>query len=79
MDLTTTYMGLKLKSPLLVGAATPLTEDLDNTKRIEDSGASAIVLHSFFEEQLEKERLELHHHLTHGTESFAEALFNQRP
>jgi dihydroorotate dehydrogenase (fumarate) len=74
MDLTTTYMGLKLKSPLVVGAATPLTENIDKIKTIEDAGASAVVLHSFFEEQLEKERLELHHHLTHGTESFAEAL-----
>lgn len=74
MDLTTTYMGLKLKSPLVVGAAAPLTEDLDNIKRIEDAGGSAVVLHSFYEEQLQKERLELHHHLTHGTESFAEAL-----
>ena len=74
MDLTTTYMGLKLKSPLVVGAATPLTEDIDNVKRLEDAGASAVVLHSFFEEQLETERLELDHHLTYGTESFAEAL-----
>ncbi len=74
MDLTTTYMGLNLKSPLIVGAAHPLTEELDNIKRIEDAGGSAVVLHSFFEEQLQKERLELHHHLTHGTESFAEAL-----
>jgi dihydroorotate dehydrogenase (fumarate) len=74
MDLTTTYMGLKLKSPLVVGAAAPLTENVDNIKRIEDAGGAAVVLHSFFEEQLQKERLELHHHLTHGTHSFAEAL-----
>ncbi len=74
MDLSTTYMGLKLKSPLVVGACAPLTEDIDNIKRMEDAGAAAVVLHSFFEEQLQKERLELHHHLTHGTESFPEAL-----
>lgn len=74
MDLTTTYMGLPLKSPLVVGASAPLTEDIDNIKRIEDAGGAAVVLHSFFEEQLQKERLELHHHLTHGTNSFAEAL-----
>ena len=74
MDLTTTYMGLNLKSPLIVGAAAPLTEDVDNIKRIEDNGGAAVVLHSFFEEQLQKERLELHHHLTHGTYSFPEAL-----
>ncbi|MEA5535657.1 dihydroorotate dehydrogenase-like protein [Crocosphaera sp. XPORK-15E] len=74
MILTTTYMGLTLKSPLVVGSCAPLTEDIDNIKRMEDSGASAVILHSFFEEQLRQERLELHHHLTYGTESFAEAL-----
>lgn len=74
MKLETTYMGLELKSPLVVGAAAPLTEDIDNIKRMEDTGAAGVVLHSFFEEQLQKERLELHHHLTHGTYSFAEAL-----
>ena len=74
MDLSTTYLGLNLKSPLVVGSCAPLTEDIDNLKRMEDSGAGAIVLHSFFEEQLRQERLELYHHLTYGTESFAEAL-----
>lgn len=74
MDLTTTYLGLTLRSPLVVGAAAPLTEDLDNLKRMEEAGAAAIVLHSLFEEQIRKERLELHHHLEYGTESFAEAL-----
>jgi dihydroorotate dehydrogenase (fumarate) len=74
MDISTNYLGLNLRSPLVVGSAAPLTENLDNLKKIEDAGAAAIVLHSFFEEQLRQERLELHHHLTHGTESFAEAL-----
>ena len=74
MTLTTTYLGMTLKSPLIVGSCAPLTEDMDNLKKMEDAGAAAIVLHSFFEEQLRQERLELHHHLTHGTESFAEAL-----
>jgi dihydroorotate dehydrogenase (fumarate) len=74
MNLTTTYMGLSLKSPLVVGSCAPLTEDLDNLKQMEEVGAAAVVLHSFFEEQLRQERLELHHHLTHGTYSFAEAL-----
>ena len=74
MDLSTTYLGLKLKNPLVVGASAPLTEDIDNIKRIEDAGASAVVLHSFFEEQLIKERFELEHHLTYGTDSFGEAL-----
>lgn len=74
MDLTTTYLGLELKSPLVVGAAAPLTENLDNLRRMEDAGASAIVLHSLFEEQLHQDSLELHHHLQQGTHSFAEAL-----
>ena len=74
MDLTTQYLGLTLKSPLIIGAAAPLTENLSNIRLLEDSGAAAIVLHSLFEEQIRRERLELHHHLEHGTESFAEAL-----
>ena len=74
MDLTTTYLGLTLKSPLVVGAAGPLTEDLGNIRWLEDSGAAAIVLHSLFEEQIRRERLEINHHMEHGTESFAEAL-----
>ena len=74
MDLTTTYLGLQLRSPLVVGAAAPLTEDIDNIKRMEDAGAAAVVLHSLFEEQLSQEQFELHHHLEYGTHSFAEAL-----
>ncbi|HEY9853612.1 MAG TPA: dihydroorotate dehydrogenase-like protein [Leptolyngbyaceae cyanobacterium] len=74
MDLTTTYMGLTLRSPLVPSAAAPLTENIDNVKRMEDAGAGAVVLHSLFEEQIRKERYELHHHLTYGTESFPEAL-----
>lgn len=74
MDLTTLYLGLTLKSPLVVGAAAPLTEDLDNIRWLEDSGAAAITLHSLFEEQIRRERLELQHHLSYGTHSFAEAL-----
>ena len=74
MDLATTYLGLTLRSPLIVGACAPLTEDIDNLRRLEDAGAAAVVLHSLFEEQLRQDRFELHHHLTYGTESFAEAL-----
>ncbi len=74
MDITTNYLGLQLRSPIVVGAAAPLTEDLDNLKRMEDAGAAAVVLHSLFEEQLRQEKLELHHHLEYGTESFPEAL-----
>jgi dihydroorotate dehydrogenase (fumarate) len=73
MDLATTYLGMKLRSPL-VPSASPLSEELDNIKRMEDAGAAAVVLHSLFEEQLRLETYELNHHLTYGTESFPEAL-----
>jgi dihydroorotate dehydrogenase (fumarate) len=74
MDLTTKYLGMKLRSPLVVSACGPISEDLDNIKRAEDAGAGALVLYSLFEEQLRLDTHELHHHLTHGTESSAEAL-----
>ncbi len=74
MDITTTYLGLNLRSPLIIGAAAPLSEDLDTLKALEDAGAAAIVLHSVFEEQIHQDALELHHHLEYGTHSFAEAL-----
>ena len=73
MDLSTTYMGLKLKNPL-VPSASPLSHSLDGMKRLEDAGASAIVMYSLFEEQIEHEAAELDHYLRYGTESFAEAL-----
>ena len=72
MNLTTTYLGLTLKSPLVVSAS-PLADTLDSLKKIEDAGGAAVVLHSLFEEQLRKESAELDFHLHHGTESFAEA------
>ena len=73
MDLSTHYLGLKLRTPLVVGAS-PLSENIENIKRMEDAGASAVVLHSLFEEQLRQDRMELNHYLNLGTESFAEAL-----
>jgi len=73
MDLSTNYLGLKLRSPLVVSAS-PLSEDIDNLKRMEDAGAAAIVLYSLFEEQLRQDRLELNKNLQQGTESFAESL-----
>jgi dihydroorotate dehydrogenase (fumarate) len=59
---------------LVVSACGPLSEDLGNIKRMEDAGAAAVVLYSLFEEQLRRETYELDHHLTQGTDSFAEAL-----
>src|SRR5256885_14887063 len=73
MDLTTRYLGLKLRTPL-VPSASPLSEEISNIRRMEDAGASAVVLYSLFEEQLARDRAELNFHLTQGTESFAEAL-----
>jgi dihydroorotate dehydrogenase (fumarate) len=73
MDLSTKYLGLKLRTPLVISAS-PLSEDVDNLKRMEDAGASAIVLYSLFEEQLRQDRLELNKNLQQGTDSFAEAL-----
>src|SRR5205823_7919394 len=65
--------GLKLANPLVV-SANPLGRSLDNLKRMEDSGAAAVVLPSLFEEQIAHESHELDYFLTHGTYSFAEAL-----
>ncbi len=60
MNLATTYLGLKLRTPL-VPSASPLSEDLDNLKRMEDAGAAAIVMHSLFEEQIRHDTQTLHH------------------
>ena len=73
MDLSTTYMKMRLATPL-VASASPLSRELDGIRRLEDAGASAIVLYSLFEEQLRQEAQELEHHLAAGTESFAESL-----
>ena len=73
IDLSTTYLGLNLRTPLVVSAS-PLSQHLDTIRRLEDAGASAIVLYSLFEEQLRREAMELEYHLSAGTESFAESL-----
>ena len=73
MDLSTTYLGLKLRSPL-VPAASPLSEEIDNIKQMEDAGAAAVVIYSLFEEQLRQDRLELAQNMDQGTFSNPEAL-----
>lgn len=73
MDLSTTYLGLKLKNPI-VPSASPLSYSLDSMKRLEDAGASAVVMYSLFEEQIAHEAAELEHYLRYGSESYAEAL-----
>ena len=72
-DLTTQYLGLQLRTPL-VASASPLSQEVSSIRRLEDAGAAAVVLYSLFEEQLRQESLELDYHLTAGTDSFAESL-----
>jgi len=67
-------MGLNLKTPLVVSACQPLSDDIGKIRKIEDAGAAAVVLYSLFEEQLRLESQELDHHLAAGTESYAESL-----
>jgi dihydroorotate dehydrogenase (fumarate) len=73
MDLSTTYLGLKLRTPLVVSAS-PLSEEIDTIKQLEDAGASAVVLYSLFEEQLRRDSAELEENLEQGTFSTPEAL-----
>lgn len=73
VDLTTTYLGFKLKNPL-VASPSPLSEKVENVKRIEEAGIAAIVMYSLFEEQIIHESLELDHFLNRGTETYAESL-----
>jgi len=72
IDLSTTYLGMKFKNPLLASSS-PLCKDVSNIKKMEDAGIAGIVLHSLFEEQINAESLELDKFLSRG-ESYAEAL-----
>ena len=73
MDLSTRYLGLELEHPLMVGAS-PIVDDLDLVRRAADAGASAIVMHSLFEEQITAEQLEHHDHVLAHSQTHAEAL-----
>lgn len=72
-ELSTSYLGLNLKNPL-VASASPLSKKVEKAKKLEEAGISALVMYSLFEEQIIHESLELDHFLSRGTESFAEAL-----
>jgi dihydroorotate dehydrogenase (fumarate) len=72
IDLSTTYLGLKLKNPL-VASSSPMCEDVANIRRMEDAGAAAVVLHSLFEEQIEVESDELDRFLTETASVSSEA------
>src|SRR5215213_7689274 len=73
IDLSTTYLGLNLKNPL-VASASPLSKKIDRACKLEEAGISAIVMYSLFEEQIIHESLELDHYLSRGIDSFPEAL-----
>ncbi|MFZ5878355.1 MAG: dihydroorotate dehydrogenase-like protein [Chloroflexota bacterium] len=72
-DLSTTYLGLNLKNPL-VASASPLSKKVEQARQLEEAGASAIVMYSLFEEQIIHESLELDHYLTRGSNANAESL-----
>jgi dihydroorotate dehydrogenase (fumarate) len=73
MDLTTTYLGLTLRNPL-VASSSPLTRHISTLRQLEDAGAGAVVLYSLFEEEITLETQTLDRYLTEGVESYAEAL-----
>lgn len=73
MNLSTRYLNLDLEHPI-VASASPMSESLDNVKRMEDAGAAAIVMFSLFEEQIRQEEAALEHFTSYGSDSFAEAL-----
>ena len=72
MQLATTYLGLPLKNPIMPGAS-PLVDQLDNVRRLEDAGAAAIVMHSLFEEQITNDQIAEFSHTENPAESFSEA------
>src|ERR1700748_1601896 len=73
MELTTTYLGLRLAHPFMVGAS-PMADSLDRVKRLEDGGSSAIVLPSLFEEQITMSESAQIHHRDPLSPEFATAL-----
>lgn len=73
VDLSTTYLGLSLKNPL-VASASPLSQKVETTLKMEDAGIAAIVMYSLFEEQIIRDSLKLDEDLSRGTYSYPEAL-----
>lgn len=73
MDLRTDYLGMTLKNPI-VPSSSPLSRSVDSIRRLEDAGASAVVMYSLFEEQITSESFYLDYYLSHGTDSYAESL-----
>jgi len=73
MDMRTSYLGMTLKNPI-VPSSSPLSHSVDSIRRLEDAGASAVVMYSLFEEQITTETFCLDYYLSHGTDSYAESL-----
>src|SRR5438874_4321093 len=79
VDLSISWLGLRLQHPFMPGAS-PLVDDLDTVRRLEDAGAAAIVMHSLFEEQIEGEIARTEHDVDASAEMFVEAAtFFPRP
>lgn len=72
MNLSTTYLGLNLKNPLMPGAS-PLVDNIDNVRRLQDAGAAAIVMHSLFAEQIDGNQIAVNKHIERWEDTFAEA------
>ena len=72
MNLGTTYLGIPLPHPLIVGSS-PLTDDVDNVRELEDEGAAALVLRSLYEEDITGEQLAAFFSAESHSDSFAEA------
>lgn len=73
MNLTTNYLGLVLKNPI-VASSSPLSHTIDSIRRLEDAGAAAVVMYSLFEEQIGFDSYYIDYHLTHGIDSYAESI-----
>jgi len=73
MNLTTNYLGLALKNPI-VASSSPLSHTIDSIRRLEDAGAAAVVMYSLFEEQIGFDSYYIDYHLTQGIDSYAESI-----
>ena len=73
MNLTTNYLGMNLKNPI-VASSSPLSHTLDSIRRLEDAGIAAVVMYSLFEEQIGFDSYYIDYHLTQGVDSYAESM-----
>ena len=73
MNLTTNYLGMSLKNPI-VASSSPLSQNVDSIRRLEDAGAAAVVMYSLFEEQIGFDSYYIDYHLTQGIDSYAESI-----